>query len=296
MELRQIRYFVAVAEEQNFTRAAARVGIGQPSLSEQIKDLEAEVGASLFHRVPHGAELTEAGRAFLDKTRTITAQTEAAVSSAQRAARGEIGALRVGFTGSAVFNPLVASAVRAFRRAYPDVILKLAEANTSCLLADLRSGEVDIAFLRQESAGGNDLQLRPLTEERMVAVLPVNHPEAARTEVALSSLRNDAFILIPRDAGTTLYDTVISACRRAGFEAILGQSAPQVGSVVSLVAAELGVSLVPVCMGQLQVNGVIYREIEGEAPVARLTLAFRRGETSQIIRHFIAHACSNRIE
>ena len=116
MELRHIRYFLAVAEERNFTRAAARVGIGQPPLSQQIKDLESEVGTNLFQRLPQGAELTEAGRAFLEIVKGFPAQAERAVRAAQRAARGESGTLRVGFTGSAVFNPVVAGAVRKFRR------------------------------------------------------------------------------------------------------------------------------------------------------------------------------------
>jgi len=119
MELRHIRYFLAVAEELNFTKAAARIGIGQPPLSQQIKDLEAEVGAALFRRLPHGAELTDAGRSFLDRVRAIPAQADGAISAAQQAARGELGALRVGFTGSAPFNVIVASTIRSFRRAFP---------------------------------------------------------------------------------------------------------------------------------------------------------------------------------
>src|SRR6202020_1307660 len=131
MELRHIRYFLAVAEERNFTRAAARVGIGQPPLSQQIKDLESEVGAALFHRIPRGAELTDAGRAFLAHVRAVPSQVERAVRLAQRAARGEIGSLRVGYTGSAPFNPIVTGAIRSFRRASPDVDLTLAESNTA---------------------------------------------------------------------------------------------------------------------------------------------------------------------
>jgi DNA-binding transcriptional LysR family regulator len=245
MELRHIRYFIAVAEERNFTRAAARVGIGQPPLSQQIKDLEAEVGAQLFRRVPHGAELTTAGQAFLESVRAIPLQAEKAMQAAQRGARGELGALRIGMTGSAIFNPAVPSAIRSFRL---------------------------------------------LSEEPMVVALPARHPAAASEAVDLRRLRADAFVMTPRAVGPTLFDTVVSACRKAGFEPVLGQSAPQIGSVVTLVAAELGVSVVPASMAQLQVNGVVYRPIEGKAPVTRLTLAYRRGETSSIVRNFIAHA------
>ena len=290
MELRHIRYFLAVAEEQNFTRAAARVGIGQPPLSQQIKDLEAEVGAPLFHRIPQGAELTEAGRAFLETVRIIPTQAERAMRAAQRAARGEIGSIRVGFVGSAPFNRVMPATIRTFRRAYPDVEMSFEEANTIRLVAGLKDGELDAAFLRFNESPSDDLQIRLLCEERMVVALSTTHPAAKSVEIDLIGLRNDALIMIPRDFGHILFDTVILACRQAGFEPMLGQSSPQLSSVVSLVAAELGFSLVPESMRQLQLTGVTYREIKGDAPLSRLSLGYRRGETSKIVRNFIAAA------
>jgi DNA-binding transcriptional LysR family regulator len=290
MELRHIRYFLAVAEERNFTRAAARVGIGQPPLSQQIKDLEAEVGAALFHRIPQGAELTDAGRAFLDHVRAIPLQAERAIRAARRAARGEIGSLRVGYTGSAPFNPIVTGAIRAFKRAYPDVDLSLEESNTAHLIAGLQERLLDTVFLRSEDLGSNDLHLHPLSEEPMLVALPAGHPAAGSSRVDLRLLRDDPLILTPRGVGQTLFDTVIATCRQAGFEPVLGQPAPQMGSVVNLVAAELGYSLVPASFRQVQVTGVAYREIEGQNPIAPLALASRRGETSDIVRNFMAKA------
>ncbi|AJA59301.1 LysR family transcriptional regulator [Bradyrhizobium japonicum] len=287
MELRHIRYFLAVAEERNFTRAAARVGIGQPPLSQQIKDLEAEVGAPLFHRIPQGAELTEAGRAFLESVQVIPRQAERAIRAAQRAARGEIGSLRVGFTNSAPFNPVVTSTIRSFRRAYPEVDLTLEEAYTSRLVVGLREGELDAVFLRPDD-GGSDLQFRRLAKESMLVVLPANHPAAKLDRIDLIRLKDDALILTPRRS--IWFDTAIRACRQAGFEPTLGQSAPQISSVVSLVAAELGFSLVPASLRQLHVTGVVYREVKGGAPTVHLALAFRRGETSKIVLNFIAIA------
>jgi DNA-binding transcriptional LysR family regulator len=287
MELRHIRYFLAVAEEQNFTRAAARVGIGQPPLSQQIKDLETEVGAPLFHRIPQGAELTEAGRAFLENVRVIPVQAERATRAAQRAARGEIGSLRVGFVGSAPFNRVMPATIRSFRRAYPDVEMSFEESNAMRLIAGLKDGELDAAFFRFNESPSDDLQVRLLSEERMVVALPATHPAAKSVEIDLVRLRNDALILIPRDVGPSLFDTVMLACRQAGFEPILGQSAPQLSSVVSLVAAELGFSMVPESMRQLQLTGVTYREVTGDAPLTRLALAYRRGETSKIVRNFV---------
>jgi DNA-binding transcriptional LysR family regulator len=294
MELRHIRYFLAVAEEQNFTRAAARVGIGQPPLSQQIKDLETEVGAPLFHRIPQGAELTEAGRAFLENVRVIPVQAERATRAAQRAARGEIGSIRVGFVGSAPLTRVMPATIRSFRRAYPDVEMSFEEANAMRLIASLKDGELDAAFFRFNESPSDDLQIRMLCEERMVVVLPASHPAAKSVEIDLVRLRNDALILVPRDAGPSLFDTVMLACRQAGFEPILGQSAPQLSSVVSLVAAELGFSMVPESMRQLQLSGVTYREVAGDAPLSRLALAYRRGETSKIVRNFVDLAVADR--
>jgi DNA-binding transcriptional LysR family regulator len=290
MELRHIRYFLAVAEERHFTRAAAKVGIGQPPLSQQIKDLEAEIGAALFRRVAHGAELTPAGEAFLEMVQEMPALAEHAKNAARRASRGEVGSLRVGFTASAAFNPVVPSAIRAFRRAYPGVALSLAETNTIPLAQGLRDGTLDAAFLRPGDTGSDGLHLRHLSEEPMLVVLPSTHPIAASAEIKLAMLRDEPLLMFPRAAGPTLFDTIIAACRKAGFEPELGQSAPQIATLVTLVAADLGFSVVPASMRQVAVAGVIYRELAGVAPLARLALAIRRGESSRVVQNFVARA------
>jgi len=290
MELRHIRYFLAVAEERHFTRAAAKVGIGQPPLSQQIKDLEAEIGTPLFHRVAHGAELTAAGEAFLEGVREIPTFAERATKAARRASRGETGSLRVGYTASSAFNAVVPAAIRAFRRVYADVDLTLEEANTTRLVAGLQDGSLDAVFLRPGAAGCEAFQLRLLSEEVMVVALPASHPVAAQDEVDLLILKDDQFLMFPRAIGPTLYDGIMSACREAGFEPKIGQLAPQIASIINFVAAELGVSIVPASMAQLQVSGVAYRPIAGQAPTARVALAHRRGETSVVVRNFIARA------
>ncbi|WP_289368137.1 LysR family transcriptional regulator [Pantoea stewartii] len=287
MELRHIRYFLAVAEERHFTRAAARLGIGQPPLSQQIKDLENELGAVLFRRMPYGAELTEAGKAFLAVVKDMPATAERASRAAQRAVRGELGLLRVGFTASAAFNSVVPAAIRAYRRAYPEVQLQLEEGNTTRLVDGLSEGSLDAVFLRPGFSGSDRFQLRMLSEESMVLVLPESHPAASKTSIALSTLRDDHFLLFPRDIGPTLYDSVIEACRKSGFEPNIAQLAPQIASVINLVAAEMGVSVVPASMAQVKVNGVVFRQIDDEAPVARLALAFRRADTSPVLRNFV---------
>jgi DNA-binding transcriptional LysR family regulator len=261
-------------------------------LSLQIKDLEREVGAALFHRVPHGAELTAAGEAFLEAVKGMPALAQQGVRLALRAARGEIGALRVGFTASSALNAVVPGTLRAFRRAYPAVTLLLEEANTSRLIAGLQDGTLDVAFLRLEPGAGRDLTLRVLSEEPMLVVLPSSHPAASDKEVDLGRLVNDPFILHPRASGPTLYDTIIGACRGAGFEPRVDQVAPQLSSIISLVAAELGVALVPASMQQLRVAGVTFKPIKGSVPATSLALAFRKNSTSRIVRNFMAAALS----
>jgi DNA-binding transcriptional LysR family regulator len=290
MELRHIRYFLAVAEEKNISRAAERVGIGQPPLSLQIRDLEREVGTRLFHRIPQGVELTAAGMAFYQLVRGMPVQVERAVAAALRAARGELGSLRVGFTASASFNPVVPTAIRAFRRAYPDVDVRLEESNTTRLLAGLNEGELDAVFLRPSSAGTEGLQIRLLSEEPLVAVVPTRHAAARQDKLKLAALRDEPFIMFPRQAGPTLFDTVITACRKVGFEPRIDQSAPQLTSIMQLVAAEMGVSLVPSSMRQVQVKGVTFKELYDTTAKARVALAWRRRDTSQFLKNFIATA------
>jgi DNA-binding transcriptional LysR family regulator len=292
MELRHIRYFLAVAEESHFTRAAAKIGIGQPPLSQQIKDLEEEVGVALFHRVAHGAELTEAGRAFLAAVRHMPQLAERAMIAARRAARGETGLLRVGFTASSTLNVVVAATIRAFRRAHGDVFLTLEESNTIRLVTSLHEGSLDAAFLRPGVPDSEAFQLRLLSEEPMLIALSESHPAAQRQEIDLRTLKNETFLLFPREFGPTLYDSILAACRRAGFDPTISHLAPQIASIVAFVAAELGVSVVPASMSQLRVTGVAYRPISGNPPTAQLALAHRRGDTSPVVRNFVARAVS----
>lgn len=288
IELRHLRYFLAVAQEANVTRAAARLGISQPPLSQQIKELEQEVGAVLFHRTPHGVVLTEAGAAFLAEAQQIMGSTERARVAAQRAARGETGQLRVGFTGSAAFNPVVSTMIRNFRRAWPSVRLTLEEANTTRLVDGLAQQTLDLVFLRPGAAGMSGIRLQRLADESMKVVLPVSHRLAKRKRLRLSALADEPFVLFPRAVGLSLYDSVFMACRDAGFEPQLSQEAPQISSVVNLVAAELGVSIVPASIAQMAVRGVRYVDIEGDAPIARLALATREGDGRMVVRNFLA--------
>ncbi|MFS8048448.1 LysR family transcriptional regulator [Rhizobium sp. BR 314] len=295
MELRHLKYFLAVAEELNFTRAARRVGIGQPPLSNQIRDLEEEIGAPLFRRLPHGVELTQAGEVFLTEAQVIVARAEQAKGLALKAARGELGRLRIGFTGSAAFSPIVPSSVRSFRRAYPEIDLTLEEAHTTRLLERLEAEELDAAFIRPGDTDPPAFRSHALADEAMMIALPSGHPLAAKESLPLSALSEEIFVLFPRAAGPSLFDGIIAACRQAGFEPILGQIAPQITSIANLIAVELGVSLVPAAIAQIRVPGVAYVPISDNGPIARLTLATRRDERSAAVQNFIARALATKV-
>ena len=237
MELRHIRYFLMVAEERSFTRAAALLGIAQPPLSAQIRQLEEEVGVPLFRRLPQGVELSAAGSAFLDIVQGMPSLTYRATEAALRAARGETGAINLGFTPSLAFNGAVTSTIAAYRRAYPDIALGLEETNTARLLEGLREGSIDAAFLRPYESDGETVDLIPICKEPMIAALPDGHPAAADATVELKQLAGDSILLFPRQIGPRLYDIVVEACRAAGFEPRLGQTTPQIASMINLVAA-----------------------------------------------------------
>lgn len=291
MELRHIRYFLAVVEELNFTRAAEKLGISQPPLSQQIHGLEAEIGVPLFHRGRQGVELTEAGEAFLEKVWTFPSQTESAKRAARRAARGETGSLRVSFTGSTTFNSDVPRLIRTFRHHYPEIELFLRESNTMQQLEMLEKNDVDLAFIRPGLRDPDGLKLVRFEDEPMLMVVPSVHPLAGRISAPLSDMQDEPFVLFPRSAECCLYEEVVRCCVQSGFEPHLTQEAPHMVSVINLVAAEIGVSIVPWSMTQvMKVLGVAYVPISGLAPQARMALASRRGRISIAARNFISLA------
>jgi DNA-binding transcriptional LysR family regulator len=290
MELRHLRYFVAVAEEGHVTRAAERLGIQQPPLSQQIRALETELDAQLFRRKPRGVELTPAGRTFFEEAKAILTRVGDAVAATKRAARGEAGRIGIGFTSSASFHPFVPRAIRAFRERHPLVALTLEESGTTELVDALRAQTVDAAFVRSPVGESADLTIRPLLDEPMVAALPSGHGlGAAGDPLPLAALAGETFILYRRPVGPGLHDAIIAACDRAGFSPQIGQEAPRMLSTLSLVAAGLGVTLVPHSMSRLEAEGVAYRALDPSAQLtAPLNLAYRRGETSEAVRRFVA--------
>jgi len=287
MELRHLRYFLAVAEELNFTRAARRLNIAQPPLTRQIKALEAELGVALIDRSTYHIELTRAGSAFAGDIARILGELRVAVASAKRAARGSVGQVRVGFTESASFNPLVTSAFRAFRAAHPDVEVSLEERQSVELCKSLREGRSDVAFVRPPLKSQEGLVLHALRDEDMLVAVPSTHRLAGARLVELRELASESFILYPRAVRPGLADAVVAACERAGFTPRVEQYAPQLSATINLVAASLGISIVPQSMRGMQPNAVSYLPIRARPIHASLALAHRAGESFPAVLQFI---------
>lgn len=288
MELRHLRYFVAVAEARHFTRAAQALGMAQPPLSQQIQALERELGTPLFRRLPRGVALTEAGTQFYADARRLLDDAGHAVDRARRVARGELGRLRVGMINSAPFHPLIPQVIREFRGRYPHLALTLEEGTTPELASAVSLERVDVAFVRPLLGSEPGVHSEVLLDEPMVVALPSGHPLARRARVPLLALSIEPFVLFPRSVGAGLYDTILRSCLDAGFSPRVVQETQQVTSIVNLVAAGLGVSIVPSSMQQVHTEGVSYRPLRPPAPSARLSLVYRDGEQPPQLAHFIA--------
>jgi DNA-binding transcriptional LysR family regulator len=290
MELRHLRYFVAVAEERHVTRAAKRLGIQQPPLSQQIHALERELDAQLLRRTPRGVEPTEAGRALLADARAILAHVDHALAATRRTARGEQGRVAIGFTSSAPFHPVVPRVVRAFREAHPRVSLSMEEGGSPDLVAALRGDRLDAVFIRTDLGAADGLAVESLLREEMVVALPKGHALArgGRGSVALKALADETFVIYRRGTGPGLYDEIIAACRAAGFSPRIGQEAPRVVSTLNFVAAGLGLSIVPASLAGMRMDGVAFRRIRAPAPPrAILNLVSRRGDASPALARFV---------
>ncbi|CAB3630738.1 MULTISPECIES: LysR family transcriptional regulator [Achromobacter] len=300
VDLRLLRYFLAVAEESHLTKAAARLGIRQPPLSQQIRVLEQELGVTLFHRLPRGMELTESGRALLDDARNIVALVDQAVEGVRRVSQGEAGRLTVGFTGSAAFHPFVPSVIRRFRETAPNVRLVLEESSTGELMEAVGAGRVDVAFIRGPYGLGPGVVVETVLEEPMLAAFPADHPTVKgrpRKRIALSELADESLILYRRHSGPGLYDAIIAACGAAGFSPRVAQEAPRMLSTLSLVAAGLGVSLVPASLRRVNIEGVVYVNLAQPAELrAPLNLIWRDEALSGAARKLIGEARRQREE
>ena len=291
MELRHLRYFIAVAEELHFTRAAARLHIGQPPLSQAIQALEADIGAQLFARTKRSVRLTDAGKLFLADARRILALSDKAGETARRAERGEAGELRVGFTFSTPLTPLFAAVINRYRQAYPHVTLTLHEMATLRQLDGLTQRTIDLGFIRPPDRGhGDELKLTPMREDPLVAVLPTTIPLARKKVIEMRDLKGMPFVMYPSSAGTGIYPQIFRLCREAGFVPNVALEAGEASTIIGLVAAGCGVSLLPKAFDRIRMDGVCYRPIADEAATTTLLLAQRGDEVSPLVEAFVALA------
>lgn len=285
MELRHLRYYVAVAEECHFGRAAARLHIAQPPLSQQVKQLEAELGVQLLVRSTRRVELTAAGERFLVRARELLARVDAATQEVRRVAAGEVGHVAIGFTGTATYE-LLPTLSRALRQALPGVELDLrGEMLTPSQTEALIDGRLDIGLLRPP-VGDVDLVTRILREEPLIAVLPESHPLAAATHVDIADLRDEVLVGYPSQHRSVIHDAVVEACRAAGFTPRATEVA-ETSTLVSFVAAGLGVALVPRSVQHLRITGATYRPLTGTAPTVALAVATRRDEADPAVHRAV---------
>ena len=289
MELRHLRYFVAVAEELNFTRAAERLHIGQPPLSMQIRDLEEEIGTPLFDRARRRVALTEAGRRFLDHARGILEQSHTAVEEARRAGRGEAGELRIGFASSLPYTATLADTLYRYRQRYPGVGQQLREMFTVDQFAAIARGELDVGFVRH---GGLEVPAgvlaREIGRDPLRLVVNAAHPLADAEEVSLAQFHDDGFIAFPSDVGSGLPFVLERLCRSAGFEPRIVQSAREATTQIGLVAAGLGVAVLPGPLECVRLPRVRYLALRDEGAYFSLAVATADRAPSPLLAGFLA--------
>lgn len=289
MELRHLRYFVAVAEELNFTRAAERMHIGQPPLSMQIRDLEEEIGTPLFDREKRRVALTEAGRRFLDHAREILEQSRAAVEEARRAGRGEAGELRIGFASSLPYTATLTDTLYRYRQRYPLVGLQLREMFTGDQLVAIDRGALDVGFVRPgvlEVPRG--VVVREIGRDPLRLVVNAAHPLADAGAVSVDHFRDDGFIAFPPDVGSGLPFMLERLCRNAGFEPRIVQTAREATTQIGLVAAGLGVAMLPGPLECVRLPRVRYLALLDHGAYFSLAVAVAERTPSPLLAGFLA--------
>lgn len=290
MDRRHLRYLIALAEEENFTRAAERVGIAQPPFSKQIRDIEREIGADLVRRHAKGAVLTEAGIAFLAQARAIEARFDVAIEEARRIGSGLAGQLRVGFTESGIFNPAIVASFLTFRERFPAIDLLLEEQLSTTLLALLRDGKLDAAFVRPPYPSDGGWNCQSMTSEPLIVAVARSHRLAPRRSVRLNDLREETFVFFHRRVRPGLTDTIISACEQAGFAPRAGQSVPKITSALRLCAAGAGITIVPASMASKASDDLSFLVLQPSELVAEVALLSRIEATNPVLGRFLAVA------
>jgi DNA-binding transcriptional LysR family regulator len=285
MELRHLHYFIAVAEELHFSRAAERLHISQPPLSQQIRDLEEELGVKLFERSKRQVHLTEAGKAFLERSYLVFAQLEQAIAVTQQIGQGEVGRLAIGFVDSAMYTVLP-EILRMFRERFPAVELRLNELTTVQQIHALHHKQIDVGIVRAAITEPG-LRMECLLQESLVLALPESHPLSSQAQVSLSTLADESFILFPAKLGPIFYEEIMDLCQQSGFRPKVSQEAVQMQTIVGLVAAGLGIAFVPAAMQNFHRSGVIYKPLQEQIHKIGLYLTWRQHDSSPVISAFL---------
>ena len=285
MELRQLRYFIAVAEELSFSKGAQRAGVSQPPLSRQIANLEAELGARLFDRDKHSVRLTEAGRVYYAEAIKTLAAVDRTVHMTQRAAKGLTGSLSLGFGGSVAYT-FAPSALRKFRDLYPGVELSLHNTPMTSQLDRLKEQSTDVGFVMLP-VQDKSLQTRLLLRDPLVVVAPVGHPLTKSKTVGLRAIEPYELIMFPRGGGFGFFSHIMAICKKAGFVPTVAQEVAPMESVIGLVAAGVGISVVPSVAKRLLITGVQYRPLHEDYAVMEFAMAWRKDNTSPVVRAFV---------
>jgi DNA-binding transcriptional LysR family regulator len=284
VELRHLRYFVAVAEHGGFRRAAKRLHVTQPPLSQSIAQLEKRLDVALLVRTPAGVELTSAGESFLRDARLLLADLDRAVEAARRAGAGRTGLVRLGFVGSAAY-PFVPDVISAFRVSHPGVEVRLRELSTNEQLEALAAGALDVGLARSPLVAPVDLDVEPVAREPILAALPAAHALAGESEVRLDALATEPFVMFPREQAPGFFDDLVDRVAATGTAPRIVQEAREMQTIVALVASGLGVSLVPASVAVLALPHVAYRPIIGE-PVTELALVWLREVSNPAVTEF----------
>lgn len=261
IELRHLRYFIAVAEELHFGRAAQRLHISQPPLSQQIMQLEAETGAQLFNRTNRSVQLTPAGAQFLQDARAILLQVEQATQRAARLHRGEEGELRIGFTSSAAFIGVMSDALYVYRQRWPNVHVQMQEINTRQQLAPLHEGKLDLGVMRNTPLPA-DLHHQLLLREPLCAVVHKAHPLATAGRITLQALAREPFVFFDPHVGTALYSEILDLLQRYQIRPYITQEVGEAMTILGLVATGLGVSILPASFSHARLANVVWLPLE----------------------------------
>lgn len=285
MEFRHLRYFIAVAEERNFSRAAERLNMAQPPLSRQIQDLEEELQFQLFDRSKRQVQLTDAGQLFLERAYRIFSQVELAMEEGRRISRGEIGRLVVGYINT-TFYSTPREMLRVFRARFPQVELVLQELLTAEQIEALHNSQIDVGFAIMPIED-ETLSSEIAFKDNFVAALPENHGLSHLPFIHLETLANEPFILHPHKVKSIFYDQIMRLCQQAGFSPKVSQEVIQIHTAVNMVAAGMGVALVPGCVKNINVSGVVFKEIYQMPTTLNLGVVWRREDPSPVLKAFL---------